>query len=135
MLNYGSKAYEESKQLVESQTAQGDVFNSFPYPPSYHIEETHWKEFVKRRTSKEFQDFRKLQQERCNHLQYPHRTSRHSYTKLEADLQAKWGTTKQIYRSILWKEAKKDFSGNYVTECDKVMGEAIVSCKTLNGFW
>ncbi|XP_062077886.1 uncharacterized protein LOC133782573 [Humulus lupulus] len=37
-------------------------------PPSYHIEETHWKEFVKRRTSKEFQDFRKLQQERRNHL-------------------------------------------------------------------
>ena len=34
----------------------------------------------------EFQDFRKLQQERRNHLQYPHRTSRHSYTELEADL-------------------------------------------------
>lgn len=55
-------------------------------PQSYHIEETHWKEFVKRRTSKEFQDVRKLQQERRSHLQYPHRTSRHSYTELEVDL-------------------------------------------------
>ncbi|XP_062095489.1 uncharacterized protein LOC133801335 isoform X2 [Humulus lupulus] len=69
--------------------------------------------------------FRKLQQERRNHLQYPHRTSRHSYTELEADLQAKWGTTEQKDRSILWKVARKDSSGNYVTECDKVMGEAI----------
>ncbi|XP_062075747.1 uncharacterized protein LOC133779862 [Humulus lupulus] len=39
--------------------------------------------------------------------------------------QAKWGTTEQIDRSILWKVARKDSSGNYVTECDKVMGEAI----------
>ncbi|XP_062095370.1 uncharacterized protein LOC133801211 isoform X1 [Humulus lupulus] len=53
------------------------------------------------------------------------RTSRHSYTELEADLQAKWGTTEQIDRPILWKEARKDSSGNYVTERDKVMGEAI----------
>ncbi|XP_062075184.1 uncharacterized protein LOC133779213 [Humulus lupulus] len=105
------------------------------YSPSYHIEETHWKEFVKRRTSKEFQDFRKLQQEMCNHLQYPHRTSRHSYTELEADLQAKWDTTEEIDRSILWKEAIKDSSGNYVTERDNVMGEAIISCKMLNDFW
>ncbi|XP_062095449.1 uncharacterized protein LOC133801295 [Humulus lupulus] len=53
------------------------------------------------------------------------RTSRHSYTELEADLQAKWGTTEQIDRPILWKEARKDSSGNYVTERDKDMGEAI----------
>ncbi|XP_062106902.1 uncharacterized protein LOC133818185, partial [Humulus lupulus] len=39
--------------------------------------------------------------------------------------QAKWGTTEQIDRPILWKEARKDSSGNYVTEHDKVMGEAI----------
>ena len=49
--------------------------------------------------------------------------------------QAKWGTTEQRDRSILWKEGRKDSSGNYATERDKVMGEAIVSCKTLNDFW
>ncbi|XP_062095490.1 uncharacterized protein LOC133801335 isoform X3 [Humulus lupulus] len=38
---------------------------------------------------------------------------------------SKWGTTEQKDRSILWKVARKDSSGNYVTECDKVMGEAI----------
>ena len=43
--------------------------------------------------------------------------------------QTKLGTDEPIDRSILWKEARKDASGNYVNERDKLVGDAIVCCK------
>ncbi|XP_062111135.1 uncharacterized protein LOC133822719 isoform X1 [Humulus lupulus] len=94
-------------------------------PKRYSIPEEEWKIFVTKRKSKEFQEFSKKQKERRAALEYPHRSSRRSYKEIEFDLQTKLGTDEPIDRSILWKEARKDASGNYVNERDKLIGDAI----------
>ncbi|KAF4391068.1 hypothetical protein F8388_024900 [Cannabis sativa] len=95
-------------------------------PKRYSIREEEWKVFVSKRQTKEFQEFRKKQQERRAALEYPHHSSRRSYKQIEFDLQTELDTDEPIDRSILWKEARKDASGKYVNECDKHIGDAIL---------
>uniref|UniRef100_A0A803PU07 DUF4218 domain-containing protein n=1 Tax=Cannabis sativa TaxID=3483 RepID=A0A803PU07_CANSA len=94
-------------------------------PKRYSIREEEWKVFVSKRQTKEFQEFRKKQQERRAALEYPHHSSRRSYKQIEFDLQTELDTDEPIDRSILWKEARKNASGKYVNECDKHIGDAI----------
>ncbi|XP_062115402.1 uncharacterized protein LOC133829664 isoform X2 [Humulus lupulus] len=113
--------YMEKPELLEANP------NALEKPPSRYsgITEKDWKQFVSNRTTKEFQEYRKKQQARRAGVKYPHRSSRHSYNEIEVDLQSKLGTNESIDRSILWKEARKDSTGNYRTEHDKITGDAI----------
>ncbi|XP_062103563.1 uncharacterized protein LOC133814644 [Humulus lupulus] len=111
--------YLNNQDLLEANPTALDV-----PPKRYNIPEEEWKNFVTKRKSKEFQEFSKKQKERRAALEYPHRSSRHSYKEIEIDLQTKLGTDEPIDRSILWKEARKDASGNYVNERDKLIGDA-----------
>ncbi|KAM6570662.1 hypothetical protein CsatB_018647 [Cannabis sativa] len=120
-----------NRKFVAPYLENPDLLKAKPHalekpPPLYKgITEKTWKQFVSIRATKEFQEYRKKQQERRAGIKSPHGLSSRSYNEIEADLRSEFGANESIDRSILWKEATEDSSGDYRTELDELTTNAI----------
>ncbi|XP_058192212.1 uncharacterized protein LOC131309621 [Rhododendron vialii] len=84
-------------------------------PEAYSfLEQQEWDSFVKRRLTKEFEEFRGVQQRRRKCNLYDHRLSRKGYFGLEEEIANKSEeAVVSVDRSISWKKARQNKNGEY----------------------
>ncbi|XP_042460684.1 uncharacterized protein LOC122044224 [Zingiber officinale] len=96
-------------------------------PPSqYQLLITDWKAFVDARLDPSWEVIHEKQKERTMHCKYHHRMSRKGYIGLEAEMRENniIAEDEEVDRSVLWRKAREDKSGNITNvETSEVAGK------------
>ncbi|KAL5728873.1 hypothetical protein ACHQM5_001903 [Ranunculus cassubicifolius] len=104
---------------------QPELLNSPPEQYGF-IKRDHWQAFVRFRFSEEFQTLSKLQAERRAKNLYNHRLGRKGYAGLVEELKQSLGTSvEDIDRCALWKKARQDKDGTYMSDVVKQKADLI----------
>ncbi|TYK01536.1 hypothetical protein E5676_scaffold451G001020 [Cucumis melo var. makuwa] len=116
-----------------------DDVEKLKFPPNEYsfIDQQHWTEFVASRLKKDFKVKKSENgKEKRKKHKYNHRTSRKGYENLMEELKA--SSSKQIDRSIVWKQARMDRKGKIPDEETKevvnLIDELVATQNTTNAF-
>ncbi|XP_042419139.1 uncharacterized protein LOC122007345 isoform X2 [Zingiber officinale] len=117
VMNSASQKWRDFKNKLTSRFVWPNKGNpeKLSSPPSqYQIPKAVWKAFVDERLHPSWEVIHEKQKERMMHYKYHHRLSRKGYIGLEAKLREKKliAENEEVDRSLLWRKAREDKSGN-----------------------